>query len=405
MRLVFYSPLTARIGHHLNEFVRFKSINAYRKYHHFITEFLNNKHRKTAILIDLTGLAGIYFRLKCWSWMLINRINPLRVPLIAPHQLNPESDTLFAFPFLSFSAQALAPNSVFHLYPGLKAFHFSHYFESPDLFCPFIRSLKNTLVLHEGNLPRNPLYQMFMTTQPSALCPFVLRERYQSLRPFTQRKKKCFAFGTKSKLSPVNNRALRELFQTEYLHKLREEIFRKQKDITEYLDTFIYDYNELGDYKPKNQWERFKHYFLKKFGNDRRRFFSFDIVQKYNEYQMFVAPEEESGAPSISFIEGMACGCAYLGNSESYADYGMVPGFHFIGYDGTLDGLIKAVEFHQKHPEITEQIAQTGRNFVHEKFPAKVVAEGLWNTFKVQTKNTMDAYISKPTLDKQCFPK
>lgn len=86
-----------------------------------------------------------------------------------------------------------------------------------------------------------------------------------------------------------------------------------------------------------------------------------DIVDTYNSYTMFAVPEEVCGLPAIGFVEGMACGSAYVGvDGPMYRDLGMLPGVHFIAYDGTVDDLMAQVRHHQQHPERTAAIAAAG---------------------------------------------
>ena len=104
------------------------------------------------------------------------------------------------------------------------------------------------------------------------------------------------------------------------------------------------------------------------------------MVEKFNDYKMHLLGEEILGVPGIGFVEGMACGSAYIGiDSQMYRDYGLIPGVHYITYDGTKEGLKATVEFWQK-PENQlelEKIAENGCKFVREHFCGKNVAEKL----------------------------
>ena len=92
---------------------------------------------------------------------------------------------------------------------------------------------------------------------------------------------------------------------------------------------------------------------------------------------MFVSPEETIGQPSINAIEGMACGCAYVGQgSPMYADMGFVQGVHYVPYDGTVNGLVRRVADYQARPEELAVIADAGRRFVLDHFrPERVIRE------------------------------
>lgn len=158
MRLVFYCPLTARIGHHLREFVRFKSHNAYRKYHYFISSYFNNPGREVAIFWDGQKKPDWYGYSKCFFWMLINGIKPWKVKILEKvRDLDPKNDVVMGFPFLSFNNWSLCDNSLFFTYPGLKVFHFSHYFAETEKVCSLIKNCSNTVIIADSNIQKNPL--------------------------------------------------------------------------------------------------------------------------------------------------------------------------------------------------------------------------------------------------------
>ena len=95
---------------------------------------------------------------------------------------------------------------------------------------------------------------------------------------------------------------------------------------------------------------------------------------------MCLVGEEILGVPGIGFVEGMACGGAYLGQRLGYyEDYGMVEGVHYIGYDGTLDDLKSKIVYYQQ-PENQgelERIALAGYEFAEEHFRGDSVARYL----------------------------
>ena len=82
---------------------------------------------------------------------------------------------------------------------------------------------------------------------------------------------------------------------------------------------------------------------------------------------MFVCPEELVGMPGIGFVEGMACGCAYIGlNHDMYRCLGLEPGIHYITYDGTLEDLRKVILYYKQRPEEVKNIADTGCRYVRK---------------------------------------
>jgi glycosyltransferase involved in cell wall biosynthesis len=100
-----------------------------------------------------------------------------------------------------------------------------------------------------------------------------------------------------------------------------------------------------------------------------KEYHSFDIVDTYNNYRMFVSPEETIGQPSINAIEGMACGCAYVGRDDPmYTDLGFTKGVHYVAYDGTIEDLARVIGYYQSRPDELARIAEAGRALVTERF-------------------------------------
>ena len=113
------------------------------------------------------------------------------------------------------------------------------------------------------------------------------------------------------------------------------------------------------------------------------------MVEKLNSYKIAVVGEEIMGIPGIGFVEAMACGCAYIGQTTGYyEDYGMKEGIHYIGYDGTKKDLAAKIEYwmQPENQERLEQIADAGYNFVRTHFNKDVVAEGLLKQLQSLTK-------------------
>jgi hypothetical protein len=113
------------------------------------------------------------------------------------------------------------------------------------------------------------------------------------------------------------------------------------------------------------------------------KYFSFNIVEKYNEYTMFIAPEEIIWLPSINMVEWMACGCAYIWVEwPIYSDYWMISWEHYIWYDWTLDWLIKKIEYYQNHKNELEEIANNGYIFAINNFNGETNAKKFFDHFK-----------------------
>ena len=102
------------------------------------------------------------------------------------------------------------------------------------------------------------------------------------------------------------------------------------------------------------------------------------MVESFNNYKMCIVGEEILGIPGIGFVEGMACGCAYIGiDSPAYRDWGLIPGKHYITYDGSKEDLRRVIEYYQQaeHQIELETIAETGCEFVRKNFNGDTVAK------------------------------
>lgn len=218
--------------------------------------------------------------------------------------------------------------------------------------------------------------------RPWIIIPFVFADRFKNIKPFYERKNKCFSTGTITYKE-------HEEFLSVYGNPCDQPARKFVKDNPEYfrdtIDCFSCDYLEDNAGKKYREGENFLIRFYKKFYNlthvgQQKAYFSFDMVEKFNEYKMHLVGEEILGVPGIGFVEGMACGSAYIGiDSPMYRDLGLIPGVHYITYDGTKENLKKVIEYYQmeeNQPKL-EQIANAGCAFVRKNFNGENVASRL----------------------------
>lgn len=218
--------------------------------------------------------------------------------------------------------------------------------------------------------------------------PFVFAPRFQNKKPFAERECKAFATGT---ITYKNDLDFLEVYGDPCDQPARKQI----KDNAESLRELIYctssDYAENAknvEVKRNNAITRFyKALHYKLFETQQNAYYSFDMVESFNNYKMCIVGEEILGIPGIGFVEGMACGCAYIGQNKGYyEDYGMKEGIHYIGYDGTLEDLKAKIRYYQRPENQAELecIAKNGCEFVRNNFCGHVVAERLIQSLKVE---------------------
>lgn len=212
--------------------------------------------------------------------------------------------------------------------------------------------------------------------------PFVFAPRFKVVKPFAERQNKAVSVGTVTYPG-----YLVKYYGHDCLQPARKQVYDNAKELTPWVDCFNSDY--LEDQKvytssaSDNQVVRvLKRLHDKFFVGQQKKYYSFDMVEKFNDYKMCIVGEEIIGLPGIGFVEGMACGCAYLGQTVGYyEDYGMKEGVHYIGYDGTLDDLKAKISYYQQpeHQAELETIARTGCEFVRSHFNGPAAAQSLLN--------------------------
>ena len=225
--------------------------------------------------------------------------------------------------------------------------------------------------------------------------PFVFAPRFKVIKPFAERQNKAVSVGTVTYPS-----YLIKYFGHDCLQPARKQVYDNAKELTPWVDCFNSDY--LEDDKLSKQSESdnklvkvFKRLHDKFFVGHQKKYYSFDMVEKFNDYKMCIVGEEIVGLPGIGFVEGMACGCAYLGQTVGYyEDYGMKEGVHYIGYDGTLDDLKAKISYYQQpeHQEELETIAKAGCEFVRSHFNGPAAAESLLNNLLDAQRRWLDEH-------------
>ena len=212
--------------------------------------------------------------------------------------------------------------------------------------------------------------------------PFVFAERFQNIKPFSERQNKAFSTGTITYKT-------HEEFLSVYGESCNQPARKFVKDNPEYfkdtIDCYSSDYLEDNPGKTIKSTDNVIVRLYKKIYNrthvgKQKKYFSFNMVEKFNDYKMCIVGEEILGVPGIGFVEGMACGAAYIGiDSPMYRDMGLIPGVHYIVYDGTKEDLRRVIEFYQQPEQQLEleRIAKSGCDFVREHFNGEAVARKL----------------------------
>lgn len=318
-----------------------------------------------------------------------NRIDPKKVTILTDvSEINPD-DIVIIYNIMGLkNYEAAISMSAFKV---LSMLHFhgrkeeNALIEQADINCYF----------NEVDLSKtSDLFRRYYNVKrPWIVIPFVFAERFKNLKPFKDRLNKCFSTGTITYKE-------HEEFLSVYVDSCDQPSRKFVKDNPDFfkdtVDCYSNDYleDEPGKkYVDGEKWliRLYKKYYNLRHVGKQKKYFSFNMVEKFNEYKMHLVGEEVLGVPGIGFVEGMACGSAYIGiDSPMYRDMGLIPGYHYITYDGTKEGLRKTVEFWQKpeNQDELETIAIRGCSFVRSNFNGSSVAEHLFRDIqKIKDEN------------------
>lgn len=247
-----------------------------------------------------------------------------------------------------------------------------------------MKSIDPDMIYNEANFQHgSKIYNTFYSwfKKDFEVIPFIFADRFKPIKEFKDRQNKCFSTGT---ITYMNN--ITPYYGDSCAQPARKQIVTHKEELREYIDCYNSDYLEDTE-KHKSKRNNFisriyNNIYSKLFSGRQTKYYSFDMVEKFNDYKMCLIGEEIMQIPGIGFVEGMASGCAYIGQTIGYyEDYGMIEGEHYIGYDGTIEDLKKKISYYQKpeNQEELERIAKTGCEFVRKNFCGDKVAEMLMN--------------------------
>lgn len=218
--------------------------------------------------------------------------------------------------------------------------------------------------------------------KPWVIHPFVFAERFQNIKPFAERQNKAFSTGT---ITYKTHEEFLSVYGVACNQPARKFVKDNPEFFKDTIDCYSSDYLEDNPGKKINPGDNpvvkiYKKIYNRTHVGKQKKYFSFNMVEKFNDYKMCIVGEEILGVPGIGFVEGMACGAAYIGiDSPMYRDMGLVPGEHYIVYDGTKEDLRRVIEYYQQpeHQQELERIANRGCEFVRTHFNGRAVAESL----------------------------
>ena len=395
MRLCLYNPHTALFAPGVYHRMFHKPFQA--KYG-WMLHYVRSGQHDTALVVDGTVSSfpihyitrwSLVFRLvsfiEIYLWCMLCGLNPFRVTILfSLTRLDPHRDILFGMGFVGPSFEFGDPTkTLMGRYPGPKLLQFSHYFTKTRFLASQINAAGVRVFVAEADVMSSPFFKEFFHFVDTVyVLPFVLRSRYVRTTAFETRINKCLAIGTTHHLA-INEytRDYCEFFKSDNYHRMRRALYEERNQVSDLVDVNIYPWEDkpLPSSRFYHAWKIYQ-YAYKLFHKEQSSYWKFDIVALYNKYTMFVSPEEDVGLPSINFIEGMACGCVFIGLDHAmYRSLGMQDGIHYIAYDGTLDDLCSRISHYVNRPAELSAIADQGHAFVTRCFDEARVRETFWS--------------------------
>lgn len=332
----------------------------------------------------------LFEKAELYLWLVVHGINPLKVKVIRDLKDLSKDDTLFSFLHGRFDQSCASDFKDFAGCDAKKVVHVSHFNFYPEAVREGLEKASVDAFVGESDvIARSPFFGHCFpnSTAPFKIIPFGFAKRFVNKANWEARISKCAATGTFQKISAERDGCGKyiKFFNTDTLHTLRRTIYDNREKLSASFDIRMSDLDAevqkpksaLPEYAGKNPVKKLYHYFRRIYLADmiphhgRRAYYNFNIVDLYNSYKMFVVPEEVVGMPAIGFVEGMACGAAYIGQDHSmYRDIGLIPGVHYIGYDGSLTDLQLKVEYYLANDHELEEIARAGHEYVIRNFSA-----------------------------------
>jgi hypothetical protein len=338
-------------------------------------------------------LKSIFDPVELFLWCFLNKISIKKIRFIFNKRGLLKKDVLLLMYYgaLTHESDCLAKKGekIAKLLSGLKIFkivHMTHYIYNVDIGNRNLEILKPNLLVAENNLKNNsPFYKKYFSNIDSNFyqLSYTPSDKFTTKSTFLSRVNKMVVTGTIT--FDIKDERFIDFFKHNELQPLRRKIYQNSYQYPDQLECLISDLNESriiagADTKSHILKKIYSLFFSK---HPQSKYFKRDIVEIYNSYRMFTVPEEICNLPAIAFVEGMACGCAYFGlDDPMYRDLGLIPGIHYVAYDGSEFDLIHKVQFYQSHPDELEKVANSGFEFVKNHLTPKIVFEKLISQIK-----------------------
>jgi glycosyltransferase involved in cell wall biosynthesis len=414
MRFIFHNP-HARISfwQTLMDFVLRNNMPKKANKYQYLLNYLTESNSPIFIYLDYQDSSlpkflhkKILIRAEAYIWSLLKWFSLSQVSILdAPDMVKPD-DIFFSFLLKNLDTEYHGIDWLSE-HDCIKIFHFTHYVQNTSLVAENSERLWIDFIVAENNLENVEYFREFFPSYHRQVytLPFSFNtDKFSRKVHFSDRRSCCLATGAIINLDdyPWLFEDFSRFYGTKTMQPLRKKILDSVSKYPNLLETTSANFGPT-DAVIRGPLHKLCSIVSKLIFGSRRTYFNFDIAQRYNQYRMFVCGEEINWLPGIGFVEGMACGCAYIGKNDSmYTDLWMIPWVHYIAHDGTLEDIVQKIQYYQEHQEELEKIAQNWHGFIISNFSWQKVADMFYKDIMDLSQRYIDNNFSKEGLEFNC---
>jgi hypothetical protein len=388
-----YVILNPHISDFISEPLAFKYIKRrpLKKYAYLISEAVK-KWGKVEILADstATGLLplGVYLffpgfirklitRIEIYFWRKRNGLGDDVIVHFSPNTVTDKSVLLF-FAYKNYKN----PRS---LIKTCSAFsrniaHLSHYHGDSRQLSETLRAINNIYVAADTDISDAAMFNIFFSwyKKPVVLFSFDVASRFKKIKPVAERRDMAVATGTFHYIEETaeegSNKAVVDFYNSTgatALHPLRRLLYENRDKYAAVIECLCSPYIE----KSKNL---LSFIIPQKLFAAQKKYFSFDIVEKYNEYKFAIVGEEVyNGLPGIGAFEAMACGTVLLAYAPCYKGIGLEENVHYIPHNNSLDAIEAIIKSESSNAGKLENISANAVSWINENMQSEVIFKRL----------------------------
>jgi len=332
-------------------------------------------------------MRGLILRIELLVWLRINDLTGKVSIHWSPDSI-PDRTTLYLTSYKNCVGAFDKRKAYIELFK-FKVINLSHYFILTAEKAANISSLTGVIFTSEADLRQNPYFSKYFSADALFLVlPFTVSSRFHAVKPLETREKSCVATGSFHNLyleRPVYYyRDFIKFFGISTYHPIRKLIYDRQTSLQGQIMCRVFPYRE------RRSSGRTLSRLMSWLGFDftQREYFSFDIVELYNNYVFAVVGEEVSGLPPIGFFEAIACGCVVLGEGTAfYEAVGLQPDVHYLIHNGTIEGILATMERVLRDPETLARISAAAQTYVEAHCRSAAVWKKLQGDLRPMIRN------------------